>query len=443
VAPEGVAEEVPAGRPVAAPKPPDERPPRRRFTVTTFDSLGDPTFRWFFVSMFGWFASMNMQLLVRGFIVFELTGSFAALGLVSLANALPGLALSLPGGVIADRLSKKRVVQVGQVANMSVAALLAVLMLADLLIFEYLLACAVVQGAINALIMPSRQAMIPEIVSSERLMNAVALNTAGMNVMRLAAPAAGGVLLALVGPGWVYMAMAGLYGGSALFLVPVRNRVDALSAAMPSAPMSHHPTAPSGGFQQIVEGGRYILRDRIVFMILSVNLVIVLVSMPYQMMLPGFAKEVLDAGPDRLGLLMSLTGVGSLAGSLVIASMTAQNRGRVLLFSSLLLGISLLAFSASTIFWLTAGLMIIIGIGQAGRMSLSNVLLQAYTEPSYRGRVMSVYMLEFSLVSFGTFLVGVLANLVGVQMAIGLTGVALVAMVLYLLAFVPKMRNLP
>jgi MFS family permease len=399
-------------------------------------------FRWFFVSMFGWFASMNMQMLVRGFIVFELTGSFAALGLVSLANALPGLVLSLPGGVIADRLNKKHVVQLGQVANMSVSGVLAALMLADLLIFEYLLVCAVIQGAINAMIMPSRQAMIPEIVSTERLMNAVALNTAGMNVMRLAAPAAGGVLLALVGPGWVYMVMAGLYGGSALFLVPVRSRPDAFPLPPPPV-VDGHSARATGGFQQIIEGGRYIKRDRIVFMILFVNLVIVLVSMPYQMMLPGFAKEVLDAGPDRLGLLMSLTGVGSLAGSLVIASMSARNRGLVLLLSSLLLGISLLAFSASTIFWLTAGLMIIIGVGQAGRMSLSNVLLQAYTEPSYRGRVMSVYMLEFSLVSFGTFLVGVLANLVGVQVAIGLTGLALVALVLYLLAFVPRMRNLP
>ncbi len=425
---------------VRAPPPPPRGPTldrrSRRFSFHTFDSLSDVSFRWYFFSMFGWFASMNMQMLVRGVIVFELTGSYAALGLISLANALPGLFLSLPGGLVADRVSKKRTVQIGQLCNMSVSAVLATLMLAGLLKFEHLVACAVLQGMINALIMPARQSMIPEIVDDDRLMNAVALNSAGTNVMRLAAPALGGLLLVVVGPGWVYMTMAGLYAAGALCLVPVRPRQ---TAATVSARTSGQVQT---SMSDLVAGMRYIWQDRTVFIILLANLLIVLVSQPYQQMLPGFAKDVLDVGPGRLGLLMTLTGAGALAGSLAIASMPARNRGRVFLISSLVLGLTMLAFSVSTIYWLTAVIIIGVGIGQSGRMSLGNVLIQSYTAPEYRGRVMSFYMLEFSLVSFGTFFVGIAANIVGPQVAVGATAVALMALA-GMLFLLPRMRNLP
>jgi MFS family permease len=381
-----------------------------------------------------------MQMLVRGVIVFNLTGSYAALGLISLANAIPGLFLSLPGGLLADRAPKKLVVQVGQASNMIVCGAIATLLLTDMLVFWHLVACAVLQGGINALIMPARQSMIPEIVDGERMMNAVALNSAGMNVMRLAAPALGGVLLAALGAGWVYMTMGLLYGVGAIFLMPVRNRdltddeVKALSA--------QNQQNNNGSLRDIIEGCKYITRDGIVAMILIANFLIVLVSMPYQMMLPGFAKDVLDASDSQIGLLMSVTGIGSLAGSLVIASMPERNRGRVLLVSSLFLGFTMLAFAASSWYWLTAAIVVGIGIGQAGRMSLSNVLIQSYTAKEYRGRVMSVYMLEFSLVSFGTFLVGILANVVGAQVALGGTAIGLIVLTLAYLLFVPRMRRL-
>ena len=387
--------------------------------------------------MFGWFASMNMQMLVRGFIVFELTGSFAALGLVSLANALPGLALSLVGGIVADRFHRRDVVQAGQLANMAVAVVVAAFLLSDQLIFEYLLASAVIQGTINALIMPSRQSMIPDIVHPRLLMNAVALNTAGMNVMRLVAPTVGGGLLATVDDGWVYVLMALLYLAGAVLMIPVKIRPQ---AALNAQTGNGQPR--TSGLSDIVEGCRYMWQDKTVLTILSVNLLIVLFSMPYQMMLPGFAKEVLDAGPGRLGLLMSITGVGSLAGSLVIASLPARRRGFILLCGSLLMGVSLVVFSVSSWFWLTAGVMVMVGVGQAARMSLSNVLLQAYTNPEYRGRVMSIYMMEFSLVSFGTFVIGILSNVVGVQVALFATSVALVVIVAGSFFFARRLRRL-
>jgi MFS family permease len=348
------------------------------------------------------------------------------------------MVLSLPGGAIADRLSKKRIVQTGQVANTLVSAVIATLMLTDLLVFEHLLACAVIQGSINSLLMPARQSMISEIVDDARLMNAVALNTAAMNTMRLIAPAIGGLILAVVGGGWAYVLMACLYFSGALLLFPVRLTRNA----------GRSPVATVGrsgwlqGFADIAEGCRYMWRDRTVFLLLSINLIIVLFSMPYQMMLPGFAKDVLGAGPERLGLLMTITGAGSLMGSLTIASLPARNRGLILLVGSLVMGIFLILFSISTWYWATAAIMLGVGIGQATRMSLGNVLLQSYTDPDYRGRVMSIYMMEFSLVSLGTFIIGVLSNVMGVQVALGATSVTLVVLVIAVLIFGPRMRRL-
>src|SRR5690606_24099510 len=165
-------------------------------------------------------------------------------------------------------------------------------------------------------------------------------------------------------------------------------------------------------------------------------------SMPYFMLLPGFAREVLDAGPSGLGLLMSIQGIGSLVGSLVIASLPNKRRGLILLGSAFGLGCSLVLFAWSESFMLTAIIMSAVGLGQAGRMSLSQVLVQTYTADEYRGRVLSIYMMEMSLVQFGTFLVALIANVVGPQLAIGGTAVGLVSLSVYLFLFVPKFRYL-
>src|SRR6185436_13276307 len=134
------------------------------------------------------FGSMQMQLLVRGVLVFQLTGSFAALGTMALANAIPGLLFAPIGGVIADRAPKKTVIQLAQLYNVGNAAILAVLAAGFFglhLAFWHLFLSAFLQGGINSMMMPSRQSIISDLVGRERLMNAVALNTSGQNLMQL------------------------------------------------------------------------------------------------------------------------------------------------------------------------------------------------------------------------------------------------------------------
>ncbi|HJM89435.1 MAG TPA: MFS transporter [Dehalococcoidia bacterium] len=393
-------------------------------SLRTFDSLSIVPFRWFLLAMLGQFGASNMQMLASGYLVFDLTGSFAALGAISLASAIPMFAFSPVGGVLADRLPRKMVLQVGQLMNGLIAAGVAALLFLDLLTFTHLLISAGLQGMVWATMMPARQAMIPDVVGEERLMNAVALNTAGMNLMRLAAPGLGGLLIAAFGAAWAYSLMASGFFFAAVTLsrVPMKPSVAADRDA--GASVSVGATARRS-MTEFREAMSYIAREKNVRVVLIANFVIVLFSMPYMMLLPGFVADVLNEGPDKLGLLMTLTGLGSVAGSLLIASMPNKNRGKILLGSSVLLGVALIAFVLSRSLLLTAVIMIPIGLGQTGRMSLSNVLLQAYVDDAYRGRVMSVYMMEFSIVSFGVFGVGLLSSVIGVDWAIGMTAVGL------------------
>ncbi|HEX5368277.1 MAG TPA: MFS transporter [Dehalococcoidia bacterium] len=404
--------------------------------VRMFESLEDPSFRWFFAALTSQMASLNMQILVRGVLVFELTNSYSALGLVSLANAVPGIALSLAGGIVADRArQKKYVVQAGQLASALNAAAVAAAIFAGDLTFGLLMVTAVIQGTIQALMMPARQAMLREVAGLDRLNNAVALGSASSNSMRLLAPAAGGVLFTLVGPEWVYVLMMSFYLFAAATLYKVAPvNLDDQDEVLPKAQKDD-----SGS---MADGLRYVMRNDALRVTLLVNLAFVVLSMPYLRLLPGYVTDVMHEGPDKLGYLLSLTGVGSLAGALWVATLPPKRRGQLYLIASLLQGIALIAFSASSWFWVSVPIMLVLGLGQVGRQSFGNVLVQQYTDDAYRGRVMSIYMLQFSLTSLGAFLVGLLASAIGAQEALGGTSIALVLCAIFCLAFIPRLRNL-
>jgi MFS family permease len=396
----------------------------------TFDSLRNPDFRWFIASMFGHFAAMNTQMFIQGYMIYQLTGSYSYLGLIALVQGIPMLLLSVFGGVLADSVSQKKyVVQVGQALNAVNTAVVAMWIMTDMIVAEHLLIAAFVQGIINALQMPSRQALTPEVVGMERLTNALGLSTAGMNFNRLVMPGLAGWALAAINPDdgiggtqYVYIAMSALFVMAVIFMFKVPTK--------PVARTSRRTIRTS--IDELSEGIRYMRRTPTIRLLLLSNLAIVMASMPYFQLLPGFAEDVLDASKSQLGLMMSIQGIGSLGGSLFIASMGARGRGKTMLSSSLLLGIMLVFFAWSTNYWLTCGILVIVGVGQAGRMSLSNVLVQSYSDESYRGRVMSIYMMEFGLTMLGTSVVALFADVVGPQWAIGATAVMLIVVVLYL-----------
>jgi len=403
--------------------------------LRTFASFKNPVFRIYYGALLGQMAAMNMQMFARMWLMKHLTESPLIAGASAFANAIPMLALSLFGGVIADRLQKKYVMLIGQAASAIVVLCVAIMLSLGYLSPDVagswwiLIVASVFQGTIMALMMPSRQAILPEIVGEEQLMNAVSLNTFGMNTLRIFAPALTGLLIEPLGYAGIYYIMSGMYVVSVVFILFLP---DTGTIAV----------GGSGALEGIKEGLRYLRGQRTTILILVITLVAVVLSMSYIYMLPFIAEDVLRVEEAQGGLLISVSGIGAIVGSITLASLPNKKRGFMLLASCILLGLALIGFAFSGHWYLTLAIMVFVGLGQTGRMTLSNTLVQYYVEDEYRGRVMSIYMMEFGLTSFGTFAAGAMAESIGPQWAVG--GFAMVLVVFSILAmiFIPSVRRL-
>lgn len=397
--------------------------------LRTFDSIADvPAFRWYLASMAGHWSALQMQQVARSFIAYYLTGSFAALGFIELANTFPRLFLALYGGVVADRASRRVILQAGQMVNAFLAAGVAALLFLGQLRIEHLVLAAFGQGVLNSFVMPARQAMIPEIVGAARLTNAFALNVFTLNVLRLGAPALAGVMLALVGAGWVFLVMVVLNLVAVVLLFPIP-KLDARSRAGVARDASPHRDRT--GLRSMKEGFAYLNRTRLILWLIAIHGTTQMLTLPYQRLLPGFIDEVLANSKDQTavytGVLLSLTAVGALVGSLLIASLPDRQRGKLLIYSLGVFGVTLVALSVSNALWLSAGIVLVLGVGQSMRQSLANILIQSRIDDLYRGRVSSIMLMDDGLESLGIFSVAILADLAGSEWAFGAVGVGLLA----------------
>ncbi len=418
----------------------DEAPTARPRRVRTFDSLIEvPALRWYLLSMAGNWSAMQMQQLTRGFLAFQLTGSYAALGGIELAAATPRIFLALTGGVVADRANRRFVLQVGQLVQAGLAAVLSALLFLEVLRYEHLVIGAIVQGISNSFVMPSRQAMIPEIVGPARLMNAIGLNTFTMSSTRLMAPALAGVMIAAFGAQWVFATMTVLY----FLAVIAMSRVPAVRATRTRARAG---STGSDALRDVSDALRYLRAQRVLLLLLGMHMFITILVMPYQRLLPGFVSEVLSSDIDqaarRQGLLLTLTAVGALVGSLAVASLPNGFRGKLLLGSMALFGSALLVFSQLSLFWVNAAVVVVLGVGQAGRQSLQTILIQTHVSNEYRGRISSIQLLEDGIESIGIFAIAVAAGIFGVQIALAGVALALIALAAGLWVFAPTYRNL-
>lgn len=421
--------------------------------ISTFVSLKIPAYQAFYGALVGHMACVNMQMVARSWYIYELKSRTSILGLVALAHALPMLGLSLFGGVIADRVRKKTVLIVGQLASALVTLAVAVSITVGAVTWVHLVAAAFFQGMIMALMMPSRQAIIPELVDEALLMNAISINAATMNLFRLLAPAFAGFLIALWSIEGVYYIMTGLYFISFLFTL----RIPDIHESIPSVQASP--------FSDMKDGFRYLKQNTAIFSILAFTLLVTVFSMPYFYLLPVFSKDIFILTPGdlkmftnlpfvgklvaaltessaRLGLLISMSGIGAVAGSLWVASRPNKYRGLFYLSSVLLISVSLIFFSLTANFLFALIIFIPLGLGQAGRMSLSNTLVQSYTESGYRGRMMSLYMMEWGITSLGVFFIGIIAEFIGVRWAVGGGACLLLAITLYYFFITPRIRRL-
>lgn len=373
----------------------------------TFASLRIPGYSWYFGGSISMFFGVQMMIVLRGALVVDLTDSEAALGLIMASVALPWLVLSPIGGVVADRMDKRSLLLLTQASATLVNLVNTVLIATGVIEYWHLLILSTLSGGIFAFNMPGRQAMVPELVGKERLMNAISLMTGGMNVSRIVAPALGGILVEPIGFGGSFAVLTGFYALSvvALWQVPSTGAVAR--------------TTEFTFTRDLVEGFQYVRRNAVILALLLFATMPVLFAMPYQALMPAFAKKVWDVGELGLGILFMAVGIGGVIGALLVANMESfPRKGLLMVMGALGFGAFLIFFAVSPSFGLALPFLVGVGFSSMIYMTVNNTVIQTVVPDEVRGRVMSVMMMSWGLMPLGAFPAGLIAEAYGSPTAV-------------------------
>ena len=382
-----------------------------------FRSIENRNYRLYFLGQLVSLLGSWLQSVAQAWLVYRLTGSSFQLGLVLFIGQASLLFLSPIGGLIADRYPRRWVVVATQTTSMLLAFVLAVLTLWGHVQLWQILAMAGLQGIINAIDVPTRQALVSEIVNTDNLLNAVALNSSIFNNASSVAPLVAGFLVATVGEGWCFAINGATYLAVIAGLLMMRLEEQRKDGGMQSA------------LSSVREGFHFVHDTAPIRRILLVLAVVSLLGAPFTVLMPIFADKILHAGPRGLGLLMSANGVGSLIGSLLLASRRGlAGLGRWIVFGSAGFGAALTLFSQSRSFALSLLILAAVGFCMFYQITASNTLIQAMSPNALRGRVIAILsMLILGVVPFGALLAGFLAEHFGAPLTVAVGGLACVA----------------
>ncbi len=373
-----------------------------------------------------------MQQVAIGWLVYRLTDSALLLGVIGFGGRFPAFLMAPFAGALADRWDRYRMVMAAQVCAMLQAVALAVLVLSGSVEVWHLVALSVVSGLINGVDVPARQSLLVHLVDgTDDLPNAIALNSSMFNAARLVGPALAGVLIGQVGEGFVF----------ALNAVSYIAVLGALAAVRLPRGMG---TATGPVLQNIVEGFAYAFGFRPIRDLILLLGLIALVGIPYTILLPIFARDVLGGDAGTLGLLSSSAGLGALAGALFLASRDGvRGLGRVIARSTVLFGVSLAGFALSRDVWLSSVFLVASGFGVMLTTASINTVLQTLVDEGMRGRVMSLYTMAFvGMAPLGSLAGGLLAGWMGAPRTVLLGGVGCLLVGAWFTRRVPALREL-
>ena len=371
-----------------------------------------------------------MQTVAQSWLVYRLTGSATLLGLVGFASQFPIFLLSPVAGAVADMYPRRRTMIVIQSLMMLLAFPLAVLTLTHRIQVSHVIVLAILLGFVNAFDIPVRQSFVAEMVGREDLINAIALNSSMMNGARIIGPAVAGILVSIIGEGWCFLLNGLSYLAVIIGLIFI--------TAGNTRPREHEGSR----VEAILEGFRFALHKRPVRALLLLLGVVSLMGMPYYVLMPIFADEILKGGAKGLGLLMGSSGVGALLGAAVLAGRQGvRGLGNWVMLACAGFGTSLMLFSLSRNFWLSTLLLLPVGFSMMVQMASSNTLIQSMVPDRLRGRVMALYSMMFlGMAPFGALLSGILANLMGAPSTVALGGVVCIAGAVVFRLHLPKIR---
>jgi MFS family permease len=406
--------------------PETKAPPRWSITMR---ALHHRNFQLFFSGQLISLIGTWMQTVAQSWLVYRLTNSALLLGCVGFASQFPVFLVAPIGGITADRVNRQRLVIATQIASMILAGILAWLTLTGRVQVWHIFVLAALLGVVNAFDIPGRQSFLIDMVGKEDLMNAIALNSSMFNGARVIGPAIAGILVSKIGEGWCFAANSISYiaviVGLLLMHVHCAPRIS-----------KHSP------IEDIVEGFRWANHTRIIRALLLLIGLVSLVGMPYTVLMPVFADQILHGGARGLGILMGATGVGALFGALTLAARTGiKGLGRWIAFACGSFGVSLCLFAFSHSFWLSVVLLLPAGYSMMLQMACSNTLVQTMVPDQLRGRVMALYSMMFmGMAPVGAFLGGALAHHVGAPVTVAVGGVACVIGAIWFGRALPELR---
>lgn len=380
----------------------------------TFRALQYRNYKLFFGGQLISLIGTWMQNIAMIWLVYRLTNSAFLLGVVGFSSQFPTFLISPFAGVLADRLNRHRMLIATQTLAMIQASILAILTLTSTITVPYIIALSIFLGLINAFDTPTRQSFVLEMIENkEDLGNAIALNSSMFNSARLIGPSIAGVVIAAIGEGLCFLLNALSFVAVILALL-----------AMRIVPRKHTPHA-TGVLKGFADGFKYVYGFAPIKYILLLLALVSIMGMPYTVLMPVVARDILHGGPRTLGFLMGSIGVGALTGALSLASRESV-RGLVkwIPTAATIFGTGLIMFSFSHNLALSMTLLFVTGFGMMVQMASSNTIIQTVSDDDKRGRVMSFYAMAFmGMAPFGSLLAGTLASNIGVPGTLLISGI--------------------
>jgi len=379
------------------------------------------------VSLFGTW----MQTTAQGFLIFELTHSATYLGLVGFASGVPSWLLTLYGGVVADRVSRRALMVITQSAMMVFAFILAALTFLNIVQPWHVIALSALLGVANSFDAPARQAFVGEMVDREDLTNAIALNATMFHTATAIGPAVAGAVYALFGPAWCFTV-----NGVSFIAVIVALQMMKLK---PVARLADRRSMMS----EFKEGILYVIRHDVVRVLIFIVAVNSMFTLALNTLVPAWSVTILGGDAATNGFLYSARGLGSLIGALVIATLgRIAYRGKLLMVGLFVTPVLMIVFAL--LHWLPASLAILVGVGLGTIlvMNLANAMVQTMTPEQFRGRVMGAYTwIFFGFMPLGALWTGAVADRVGLPEAVVINGLVVLAIAVILWFFFPKLRQ--
>jgi MFS family permease len=382
----------------------------------TFRALRHRNYKLFFSGQLISLIGTWMDQVAESWLVYRLTGSSLLLGTVAFASQIPVFLLAPIGGALADRHDRRRILVITQSSMMALTFVLAWLTLSHRVHIWQVVTLAALTGIVNAFDLPARQAFIVDMVARADLVNAIALNSSMFNGARIIGPALAGIVVAAIGEGWCFFANGVSFIAVILGLLLMRME------------RARH-TIEGSPLENIIEGFRFVTNTGPVRALMMLLGLVSFTAMPYAVLMPVFADQILHGGPRALGILMGCSGVGALAGALTLAMRkTLRGLSTWVAASCAGFGAALLLFSFSRALWLSCLLLLPAGFSMMIQMASSNTLIQSMVPDRLRGRVMSVYAMTFmGMAPFGALLAGSLAHNLGATWTVALGGVISIA----------------